>query len=86
MRLVAAGLRARAMERLWSPVGATSGDQWQARQRLKQAKAVATRCIWLQSELDGKEGVTGLGPSEGLNYHLAGRDDQRAFVPEAEMK
>ena len=56
------------MERLWSLVGATSGNRRQmpeARNRPRQAKTVATGCDQLPLKLDGKEGVDGSSPSEG---------------------
>jgi hypothetical protein len=56
------------MERLWSPAGATSGNQWQIalpRKAPKQAKSVAVRCEWLPRASNGKEGVDGSSPSEG---------------------
>src|SRR5713226_6826395 len=57
------------MERLWSLAGATSGNPWQIgrpRKRRNQAKTVATGCDQLPWDLDGKEGVDGSSPSEGL--------------------
>ncbi len=57
------------MERLWSLAGATSGNRWQMRKpwkRLKQAETVAVDCDQLPQNLDGKEGVDGSSPSEGL--------------------
>jgi hypothetical protein len=51
----------RGMERLWSPAGATSGNQRQssdAKNARKQAKTVAVGCDRLPPNLDGKEGST----------------------------
>ena len=48
------------MERLWSLAGATSGNRWQIgrpRKRRNQAEPVATGCVQLPWDLDGKEGV-----------------------------
>jgi hypothetical protein len=56
------------MERLWSPAGATNGNQRQIAQfpkRLKQAKPVAVACPPLPESSNGKEGVDGSSPSEG---------------------
>ena len=67
--LFAPGLAAVRMERLWSLAGATSGNRWQIgrpRKRRNQAKTVATGCDQLPWDLDGKEGVDGSSPSEGL--------------------
>src|SRR5215212_4559710 len=58
------------MERLWSPAGATSGNQRQIagrRNRRKQAKSVAVGCHRLPRPQNGKEGVDGSSPSEGLH-------------------
>jgi hypothetical protein len=65
---------AESMERLWSLAGATSGNRWQIgrpRKRRKQAKTVATGCDQLPQNLDGKEGVDGSSPSEGLHERPA---------------
>jgi len=59
-----------SMERLWSLAGATSGNRWQMnrlRQGRKRAKTVAAGCNPLPPNLDGKEGVDGSSPSEGLS-------------------
>ncbi len=56
------------MEPLWSPAGATGGNQSQTVSRQKpqkQAKSVATGCHGLPSTFHGKEGVDGSSPSEG---------------------
>jgi hypothetical protein len=64
------GIPATGMERLWSLVAvATSGNRWQMhepRNRLQQAKTVATGCDRLPIGAHGKEGVDGSSPSEGL--------------------
>ena len=55
------------MERLWSLAVATSGNRWQMhepRNRLQQAKTVATGCDRLPIGAHGKEGVDGSSPSE----------------------
>jgi hypothetical protein len=70
---------AESMERLWSLAVATSGNRWQIgrlRKRRNQAKTVATGCDQLPRDIDGKEGVDGSSPSEGLpkvpaNWHLS---------------
>jgi hypothetical protein len=57
------------MERLWSLAVAVSGNRWQmqrGRKRLRQAKTVATACDRLPPGPQGKEGVDGSSPSEGL--------------------
>jgi hypothetical protein len=57
------------MEHLWSPAGATSGNQRQMgcpRKLRKQAKSVAVGCHRLPGPQNGKEGVDGSSPSEGL--------------------
>jgi hypothetical protein len=59
------------MEPLWSPVVATGGKWWQiglARNAPEQAKTVAVGCDRLPESFDGKEGVDGSSPSEGLKY------------------
>ena len=59
------------MERLWSPAVATGGNRCQIeqpRKRLKQAKTVADGCDQLPGPQNGKEGVDGSSPSEGLKY------------------
>src|SRR6266511_6358281 len=56
------------MERLWSPAGATSGNQRQmgrTRKPRKQAKSVAVGCHRLPRPQNGKEEVDGSSPSEG---------------------
>ena len=60
------------MEHLWSPAGATGGNQWQmghARKPLKQAdpQPLAT---YGNRFADGKEGVDGSSPSEGFVIRL----------------
>ena len=47
----------------WQPV-ANAGPQ----KPRKQAKTVAMGCDQLRPNLDGKEGVDGSSPSEGLKY------------------
>ena len=64
------------MERLWSPAVATGGNRWQIerpRKRLKQAKTVADGCDQLPGPQNGKEGVDGSSPSEGLHKSPANR-------------
>src|SRR6266571_377352 len=64
--------RPTGMEHLWSPAGATSGNQRQiARPRngRKQAKSLALSCRPLP-EPYGKEGVDGSSPSEGSQKFL----------------
>ena len=60
------------MEHLWSPAGATGGNQWQMgrpQKPLKQAdpQPVAT----YGNRFDGKEGVDGSSPSEGFSLFAA---------------
>jgi hypothetical protein len=60
--------RLKAMERLWSPAGATSGKHRQIGRPpkpLKQAKSIAVGCDWLPRASNGKEGVSGSSPEEG---------------------
>ena len=62
-------LEAAGMERLWSPAVATSGNAWQmprSQKRPQQGKTLAMGCDPLPLNLDGKEGVDGSSPSEGL--------------------
>jgi len=57
------------MEPLWSPVVATGRKRSQirhAQKPRKQAKTVAVGCDRLPETSDGKEGVDGSSPSEGL--------------------
>jgi hypothetical protein len=61
------------MEHLWSPAGATGGNQWQMRhpqKPLKQAdpQPVATHGNGFGAH--GKEGVDGSSPSEGFTKGL----------------
>jgi hypothetical protein len=66
----------RGMEPLWSPAGAPSGNQRQIagpRKPLNQAKFVAMRCHQLPERFDGKKGVDGSSPSEGLQKSPANR-------------
>ena len=63
-----------------SPAGATSGNQPQialAKERQKQAKTVAVGCDRLPRGAQGKEGVSGSSPEEGLAKAAARR---RFFV------
>src|SRR5437773_11538247 len=65
------GYRQQTMEPLWSPVGATGGNQRQiarANEPEKQAKTLAVGCDRLPRGVHGKEGVDGSSPSEGLKY------------------
>src|SRR6266516_7196344 len=65
------GYRQQTMEPLWSPVGATGGNQRQiarANEPEKQAKTLAVGCDRLPR--DGKEGVDGSSPSEGFRKFL----------------
>lgn len=65
--------RQQIMEQLWSGAVATSGNRWQMetpRKRHKRAETVATSCYQLPRGLDGKEGVDGSSPSEGLKKPL----------------
>jgi hypothetical protein len=58
------------MEHLWSRAVATGGNRWQMglpRKRLEQAKTVAMGCDQLPGPQNGKEGVDGSSPSEGLS-------------------
>jgi len=67
------GIPATGMERLWSLAVATSGNRWQMhepRNRLQQAKTVATGCDRLPIGAHGKEGVDGSSPSEGFTKSL----------------
>jgi hypothetical protein len=57
------------MERLWSLAVATGGNRWQIaypRKPRNTAKIVATGCNQLPRSQNGKEGVDGSSPSEGL--------------------
>jgi hypothetical protein len=57
------------MELLWSTAGATRGKQLQIGRPpkpRKQAKSVAVGCDWWPRASNGKEGVDGSSPSEGL--------------------
>src|SRR5438034_3127237 len=63
------GYRQQTMEPLWSPVGATGGNQRQiarANEPEKQAKTLAVGCDRLPRGVHGKEGVDGSSPSEGF--------------------
>jgi hypothetical protein len=56
---------------LWSPAGATSGKHRQIGRPAEprdQAKSVAVGCNWLPQASNGKEGVSGSSPEEGLQY------------------
>jgi hypothetical protein len=56
------------MEHLWSPAGATGGNQWQmgrARKPLKQADPQPVATHGNRFAAHGKEGVDGSSPSEG---------------------
>src|SRR5229473_8387796 len=56
------------MEHLWSPAGATGGNQWQMehhRKRLKQADLQPVATHGNRFGAHGKEGVDGSSPSEG---------------------
>src|SRR5438105_15495957 len=62
------GYRQQTMEPLWSPVGATGGNQRQiarANEPEKQAKTLAVGCDRLPRGVHAKEGVDGSSPSEG---------------------
>jgi hypothetical protein len=57
------------MEHLWSRADATSRDEWKvdsSRKRFGYAETVAAACHRSQTTRDGKEGVDGSSPSEGL--------------------
>jgi hypothetical protein len=71
--VLASGIRLARMERLWSPAGATSGNQRQIGRPpkpRKQAKSVAVGGDWLPRASNGKEGVDGSSPSEGFTKSL----------------
>jgi hypothetical protein len=63
-----------SMEHLWSPAGATGGNQWQmghARKPLKQADPQPLATNGNRFAAHGKEGVNGSSPSEGLGFFPA---------------
>jgi hypothetical protein len=66
------------MEHLWSPAGATGGNQWQIQstpRRLKQAKRQPVATHGNGFGAHGKEGVDGSSPSEGFT-----KGQQMAFL------
>ena len=61
------------MEHLWSPAGATDGNQWQIghpRKPLKQANPQPVATHGNRFGAHGKEGVDGSSPSEGFRKVL----------------